>query len=492
VHPFWPILLAALPFAGRDGLPEQRALERALREAVAAACPSATLAIDPDLTRAALAFVNAVRAGRAPVSGSALAFYAAIESYEPSAAAGIAKVSPAANADRAVGDLFSRECRFNRAGVAAAPLAGKEAVVALLTAAHATELNALPGQVQPGTALEIDATLAPGLSAPRLFLLRPGGVVEEQHVSTDGRRLRGTLTLAHRGEYTVELLATGSGGPQVAAIRRVFAGVPLPDIPPKEEPHGDRGLAAVEHAVARLRAAHGLPAVRRDPALDRVADGHSREMARTRTFAHVLRSDGSMGDRLRKAGYAYQVAGENIGLSVDALGAHEAVASSPAHLANLLDPHYRRLGPGSVVGISPDGAEGVYLTEVLASPIEQAADPEGEVARLLQQKRRTLRLAPLTRDPALDALANQQVRALASSGELSPGLQRALVEEALRSQPRLRSAVAEAFVGSGARATDASRNVAERQWTRFGVGAVYASSDVYGAGRLWVLLVYAR
>ena len=193
MHPFWPILLAALPFAGRDGLPEQRALERALREAVAAACPSATLAIDPDLTRAALAFVNAVRAGRAPVSGSALAFYAAIESYEPSAAAGIAKVSPAANADRAVGDLFSRECRFNRAGVAAAPLAGKEAVVALLTAAHATELNALPGQVQPGTALEIDATLAPGLSAPRLFLLRPGGVVEEQHVSTDGRRLRGTL-----------------------------------------------------------------------------------------------------------------------------------------------------------------------------------------------------------------------------------------------------------------------------------------------------------
>ena len=42
------------------------------------------------------------------------------------------------------------------------------------------------------------------------------------------------------------------------------------------------------------------------------------------------------------------------------------------------------------------------------------------------------------------------------------------------------------------RATDASRNVAEREWTRFGVGAVYANSDVYGAGRLWVLLVYAR
>ena len=199
-----------------------------------------------------------------------------------------------------------------------------------------------------------------------------------------------------------------------------------------------------------------------------------------------------MGDRLRKAGYAYQVAGENIALSVDALSAHEAVASSPAHLANLLDPHYRRLGLGSVVGTSPDGGEEVYLTEVLALPIEQSTDPEGEVARLLQDKRRKLRLAPLTRDPGLDALATQQVRALVSAGELSPRVQRTLVEEALRSQPRLRGAVAEAFVGSGTRATDASRNVAEREWTRFGVGAVYANSDVYGAGRLWVLLVYAR
>ena len=62
----------------------------------------------------------------------------------------------------------------------------------------------------------------------------------------------------------------------------------------------------------------------------------------------------------------------------------------------------------------------------------------------------------------------------------------------LRAQPRLRSAVAEAFVGSGAHATESSRNVAERNWTRIGVGAIYANSDTYGADRLWVLLVYAR
>ena len=84
------------------------------------------------------------------------------------------------------------------------------------------------------------------------------------------------------------------------------------------------------------------------------------------------------------------------------------------------------------------------------------------------------------------------MRALASGGELSRELQRAVVDEALRSHPRLRSAITEAYVGSGAAATGSSPNAASPTWTRLGVGAVYASSDTYGAGRLWVLLVYAR
>jgi hypothetical protein len=54
------------------------------------------------------------------------------------------------------------------------------------------------------------------------------------------------------------------------------------------------------------------------------------------------------------------------------------------------------------------------------------------------------------------------------------------------------SAVAEAFVGSTPEESDFSRNVAERSWTRFGVGAVYASSETYGPGRLWVLILFAR
>ncbi len=73
-------LAAALAVPAHAGLPGQRALEAALREAVAGSCPSLTFAVDPDLTRAAQAFVAAAQAGRAPVTGSSLGFYAALES----------------------------------------------------------------------------------------------------------------------------------------------------------------------------------------------------------------------------------------------------------------------------------------------------------------------------------------------------------------------------------------------------------------------------
>jgi uncharacterized protein YkwD len=483
-------LAAALAVPARGAGPDQRALETALRQAVAASCPSLSFAVDPDLTRAARAFVAAAQAGRAPIAGAALGFYAALESYEPSPVSGIATISPPSRADRAVGDLFGRECRFNRAGVAAAVL-GEEAVVALVTAAHSTDLSPIPGRVEPGAAVEVDATLGPGLSAPRLFVQAPDASTDEPPVSVEGRRLRARVVLAARGEYTLELLATGSGGPEVVANRRVFVGVAPPASPPADTPR-DSGVSAVEHAIGRLRAAHRLPALQRDLALDRVAEGHSREMARTRTFAHILPSDGSMSERLRKAGYAYRSAGENIGLSIDPLSAHEAIASSPAHLKNLLDPQHRRIGLGIARGTSPDGSEGVYLTEVLAAPIEQSRDPDGEVARLLQQKRRSAGLRPLSRDARLDAIASREVRALASEGELSRDLQRSVIEEALRSLPRLRGAIAEAYVGSGASATGSSPNAVSPAWTRVGIGAVYATSETYGAGRLWVLLVYAR
>src|SRR5438445_4961552 len=212
------------------------------------------------------------------------------------------------------------------------------------------------------------------------------------------------VLLKERGEHSIEVLADGAGGPQVAAVRRVFAGVVPPSTPP---PQGRvrQGLAGVEEAIARLRASRGLPTLDRDPDLDAAAEAHSQEMARTRAFAHVLATTGALGDRLRAKGYAFRSIGENIGLSSDVGTAHEAIAGSPAHLANLLDPRHRRVGLGAATGLTADGAEGVYLTEVFAAPVVSTPDPAGEVARFIAAEREKRGLPPLKRDPALDGVA---------------------------------------------------------------------------------------
>ena len=482
------MLLALLLIA--DALPSQTRLEAAVREALAGSCPGAAVAIDPDLTRGCRAYVDAAAAGRSKVSGSAASFYASLQSIEPAPVSGVATVSPPSRADRAVGDLFPRSCRFNRNGVGAAVLPSGEALVCALAANHGTNLSPIPGLVEPGASVEVKGRLAPGLTHPRLYAMRPSGEVEELKLATGPAGFSAQVLLRDKGEHSLEILADGAGGPQVCALRRVFAGVPAPTSSPPEPPAG-RGLPGVEASIHALRAAHGLPALERDPELDAVAEGHCREMVRLRTFAHVLPTDGNLTDRLRKRGYAYRMAGENIGLSDAAETAHDAIVGSPAHLANLLDPRHRRLGLGAVKGATSEGSEAVYLTEVLALPIVGSADPAGDVAALILETRKKRGLPALARDRTLDAIARREAQAAAKAeGPLK--IQGDAAGEALDALPDLRSAVAEVFVSSAPDEATASTNLSEPRWTRLGVGALYGSSKVYGSGRLWVVLLYGR
>ena len=438
-------MLLALLLVAAQALPSPARLEGSMLEAVTSLCGTRKVTVARDLSRACRAYVAAAGAGRASVSGPAVAFFASLESAEPAPVAAVATVHPPSQADRAVGELFPRSCRFNRIGVAAAVLPSGGAVVCALTALHATDLASIPGRVRPGQTVSVAGTLAAGLSRPRLFVTRPSGGVDEIHLRSKGGRFSARVGLKARGEHSIEVLAEGPGGPQVVAMRRVFAGVMPPTRPPPDPPSGE-GLEGVEAAIAHLRASRGLTALKRDPELDAAAEAHSKEMARLRTFAHVLSTDGGPADRLRARGYAYSSVAENIGLSSDVGRAHEAIAGSPAHLANLLDPRHRRLGLGAARGPTAEGGEGVYLTELFAVPVVGSKDPAGDVARVIAEKRRALGLAPLERDAALDSLADHEVRATALSDRMT--LDRELTARALAQAPQLSSAAAELRVGS--------------------------------------------
>lgn len=482
-------MLLALFLLLTDALPVQPQLEAALLDAIGGSCPGQKVSLDRDLTRACQSYAGAAAAGRAPISGTAVSFYASLESSEPAPVAGVARVSPASHADRAASELFPRSCRFNRAGMGAALLPGGGAVVCALTADHQTDLARIPGTVDEFDTVQVSGRLGPGLSRPRLFVTRPSGEVTELGMVASGGEFSTRVQLRETGEHSLEVLADGAGGPQVVALRRVFAGVKPPASPPPEPP-ADRGMVGVEAAIARLRASRGLPALERDRALDAVALGHSAEMARTRTFAHVLPTDGSMSDRLRVHGYAYRSAGENIGLAGDVGAAHEAIAASPAHLANLLDPRHRRLGLGEARGPTPDGGEAVYLTEMFAAPVVRSADPAREVVLQIQAERKRRGLPALQRDGALDQIAQEEAASAARGGEAK--LSGETAGRALAKVPSLHSALAELFVGGGPDVVTHSKNLAEPRWTRLGAGTVYAGSKAWGAGGLWVVLLYGR
>src|SRR5436853_7581837 len=96
---------------------------------------------------------------------------------------------------------------------------------------------------------------------PTLFVLRPGGSVETRSLARHPAgpplpedRFQATVAFDAPGEHVLEVLASGKGGPQVVAMRRLFAGVPRPVAPPPE-------LQAAEDATGLEAAATAITAL---------------------------------------------------------------------------------------------------------------------------------------------------------------------------------------------------------------------------------------
>lgn len=113
------------------------------------------------------------------------------------------------------------------------------------------------------------------------------------------------------------------------------------------------------------RQARGLAALRESGALHESATRHACDMAGARSMVHRLPGGPSFTQRLRKSGYRYRAANENI-----AMTSSQSVAQvtsmwrdSPKHLTNVLDPKVREIG----VGIAQNGEQVYWVTNSGAS-----------------------------------------------------------------------------------------------------------------------------
>lgn len=115
-------------------------------------------------------------------------------------------------------------------------------------------------------------------------------------------------------------------------------------------PFAQQSMLADTNAT-RMRA--GRPALVLDPLLCRVAAEHALDMAQHKYFAHETPAGASPFDRMKAANVPFHWAGENIALAGSEPIAYTALVNSPEHLANILQPHFARVGIGAA--IAPDG-----------------------------------------------------------------------------------------------------------------------------------------
>ncbi len=121
----------------------------------------------------------------------------------------------------------------------------------------------------------------------------------------------------------------------------------------------------------RVRAQHGLPALRLNGPLGHVARMHSHDMVQRRYFAHDSLNGSSPFARMFAAHYVPHDAswwlGENIGWGSGSLAQPIAMVRawmhSPPHRANILNRHFRDIGIGIAPGAPVGGGGATYTTD---------------------------------------------------------------------------------------------------------------------------------
>lgn len=136
-----------------------------------------------------------------------------------------------------------------------------------------------------------------------------------------------------------------------------------PDVLTKES-------AEVIRLTNELRKTKGVGPLIRDVKLEQAAYVKAEDMFISQYFAHVAPSGLSLASWLKKVGYRYTVAGENLAMGFD--NARDAVSAwqkSPTHYANLIDKDFNQIGVAMMSGLY-EGATTVLGVQMFGHPQE--------------------------------------------------------------------------------------------------------------------------
>jgi uncharacterized protein YkwD len=230
-------------------------------------------------------------------------------------------------------------------------------------------LDPVPVSVRPQTTIELSGRLLLDSKHPvRLFVGKPDRSVitfPKPRSNADGDFLF-RVPFNETGRYDVEIVADLKQGPETIVLFPVFVGTRpgfadslLPGIssPGKELKSDDSLLYHLNLARREM----GIPTLRRDPRLDRIAQDHVLDMAEHDIFGHFSPQYGSLQNRLVRAHLSPARFAENVARSSTVLRVHKNLMRSPSHRLAALSLEFTHVG----IGIVRRG-ENLLATEIFA------------------------------------------------------------------------------------------------------------------------------
>lgn len=226
---------------------------------------------------------------------------------------------------------------------------GSQTVTAIQVDAVA-DMKPLPTKVNTADWVELNAKFLLPTTAATVVLLPPEG--PPRQVATDLRRdsAHARFSLSMPGTWLVQVMGTQQGGPRPVASALITAGEDPPghhaSKPVPGEGAFDPSLApadALFELVNAARKEEGLPTLRRNKKLDRIALSHSEAMLEQGRISH----DTGLGDpayRVGAGGIKYKATGENVAMALTVPRLHRVLWASPSHRENLLLRRWDEVG----------------------------------------------------------------------------------------------------------------------------------------------------
>lgn len=263
----------------------------------------------------------------------------------------------------ALGPSTARRC-----GIASSIQSDSGYWLSVVAADARADLEPLPTRVDPGTRLHFLAQLLVPTTQAALVVLGPAGPPRELVVSLAGDRVEASFFLDTPGVHQIQLMVDDAGGPDAAVEAWVGVGRALPTtVGAGPAPGEGVRIDPTEPEQAMLdmlnaaRASEGLPALAADPVLRQLAERHVAAMQSSEQLEHDL-GDGNPRWRLETAGVHATTAGENLARAPSLARAHRAIWASPSHRANLLNPHFDKVG----IGVARSASGEWWVCELLA------------------------------------------------------------------------------------------------------------------------------